>query len=805
MSSFRFGYQVAAARRAAGLGTLAILKRITFREKTAAGPVTATLKLATRFFFPKVIAMADIHFLPPPGWAKARLYHLLAPLVALLSVALFEQTWLGQLLEDQTVNLRFRARAPFDPPADPRLAFVAIDEFSLQYIGKWSWPRSVEADFLKEIALSGITPHTVAFDLMFTEESDKLDPERAKSMQGDDNLLGEAVAQLPSVITGALSVERPKQAEVAAAAEKKTLEALANPGPTQPLTKIRGDVAQIPGSSLADFPVIPVRTQSLFGFVNDNPSLVDGIRHKVPLVLRVNQIVFPSLALQTLCQMLNVDADKVEVDLPAHVVRLKNSSGKAWVIPTDEHGEYTINYRRESGFHTISFAGLMQNLIGYGNGKPLNPECDISNKTLLVGGEATALGDIGPSPLAAQSPLPFAHLNVINNVLRNDYLYFVPWYWIVMGWAVITWPTLLRLKEAPLNEAVGVPILLIIAYIAFAFALFGFYSLQIALAWPVLSYFALNFGGVVLRWQEEQKGRQQIKQLFSRMVSPEIMNHLLEHPENMKLGGSDRASTVLFSDIRDYTKFSEGLEAAEVVRQLNVYFERMVGCVTDCKGTFHKFIGDAIMAAWGDIAAASFGPEIDAKNAVRSALMMRHSLLELNEERKSEGMVPLRIGIGLNHGNVQAGMLGSTGRMEFTVMGDGVNTASRLEGMTKEFKTDLAISESVKLLIGDEFLVRRLGLIVLKGKTEATVVYEVLAEKSDVSASRMSAGGEAQYEEAFDHFLARRFEKAVAGFEACEKNYPDDFCVKNYLQASREFSITPPPADWDGRIVMTTK
>jgi adenylate cyclase len=737
---------------------------------------------------------------------RARLYHLLAPLVALVVVGLLTQTTtLVDLLENLTVNLRFQARAPFDPPADPRLVFVGIDEFSLNYIGKWPWPRSVEADFINQIANAGVKPNTLAFDLMFTEESDKLDPLKAQAKDNDDKLLGDAAANFV-VITGALSLGEPAQAEVAQAAEKRTQDALASPGPTLPLPNIRGDINNIPGSNVADFPVTPIRTQSLFGFVNDNPSPVDDIRHTMPLLLRVKDKVYPSLALQTLCQMLEVDPDKVEVDLPHRVITLKNLSGKNWTIPTNGRGEYSINYRRQLSFRTLSFAALLQNLSEHVvHGAPIKKECDIENKTLLIGEDATALGDMGPSPLASRSPLPFAHLNVINNVLQKDYLTFVPWYWVVIGWSLVVWPTLFRLKDAPLVEAVSMPIVLMILYVVIAFGIFWLWSVQIALAWPLISYGAVNFGGVVLRWREEQKGRQQIKQLFSRMVSPEIMNHLLEHPENMKLGGSDRASTVMFSDIRDYTKFSEGLEAAEVVRQLNVYFDRMVDCVTGCKGTFHKFIGDAVMAAWGDIAEASLGSETDAQNAVRSSLMMRRKLRELNEERKTEGLIPLRIGIGLNHGIVQAGMLGSTGRMEFTVMGDEVNVASRLEGITKEFKTDLAISESVRLLLGNDFLVRRLGFIQLKGKTKPTMVYEVLAEKSDMSASKMSAGGVARYEEAFDHFLARRFAQAEAGFVACEKDYPDDYCTKSYLQASRTFSAEPPPPDWDGRIVMETK
>ena len=638
---------------------------------------------------------------------------------------------------------------------------------------------------------------------MFTEDSDK---GRVGGDSTDDAALGDVMGLLPSVITGAFSIPKADDPAVALFDEKRTEEALASLGPTQPLPNIRGDLKMLNGSDTADFPVKAIRSQSLIGFVNDNPSPVDAIRHTLPLVLRVKDKVFPSLALQTLCQMLNVDADKVDVDLPDRVIRLKNSSGKTWTIPITEKGEFYINYRNEKKFQRVSLAALSQNLQDHASkGVPIDKNCDIENKTLLVGEAATGMVDMGPSPLSSRSPLPYAHINVINNVLKNDYLTFVPWQLVAIGWLITTWITLFRLKVAPLFEAVAAPIALMVTYTLVAFAIFWLWSIQVALAWPVLSYALVNFGGVVLRWREEQKGRQQIKQVFAQMLSPEVVGHLMDHPENVKMGGSKRAVTILFSDIRDYTKFSEGLEEEELVRQLNIYFERMVDCIKVSGGTLHKFIGDAIMSVWGDIASASLGPEKDAQNAVRSALMMRRRLRELNEERHAQNQTPLRIGIGLNHGEVLVGLIGASSRSEFTVMGDAVNTASRLEGLTKEFKTDLAISDSVRLLLGDEFLCRRLGLIVLKGKTQATVVYEVLAEKSDIEHSKMSVGGVEQYEHAFDHFLARRFTEAEAGFVACEKNYPDDFCVQNYLAASRDYAANPPPRDWDGRIVMTTK
>lgn len=729
----------------------------------------------------------------PAGWIRARRYHLLAPLFMLALVAVFAHSWVVEFIEDQTVNLRFRIRAPFDPPADPRIIFVGIDQASLDLYGRYPWPRTVIADFLTNLAKAQDSPHTVAFDILYTEKS--INP-------ADDVAMGNAAGLLPSVITGALCLDRAIPSE-----EERTITDLKKPGQTTPFTQINGDARKIRGSNTAVFPVAPLREQSFFAFVNDEPSPIDYIRHTIPLVIRIGDQVYPSLALQTLCQALHVDADKVVVNVGKNVF-LKNASGKSWTIPMNDRGEFTINYRSNSSFNPncLSFGKFTVALKDCTeNGAQLPKECDVRQKTLLIGETETGLTDLGPTPVEAQSPLPYTHLNVINNVLKNDYLTFVPQWYVVIGWIFLTWSTLLRVKSAPLIEAVLLPIMMMFLYVVFAFAIFWSWSVQIALAWPVLSYAVVNFGGVILRWREEQKGREQIKQVFSRMLSSEVMDHLLEHPENIKMGGTERAATILFSDIRDYTKFSEGLGSEEVMRQLNVYFERMVPCIQECEGTMHKYIGDAIMAAWGDIAATSNGVEQDTRNSVHSALMMRRRLHELNEERRVDGLMPMRIGIGLNHGIVNAGLLGAASRSEFTVIGDAVNVASRIEGVTKEFHTDLAISDSVQVLLGDEFLVRRLGFIQLKGKTTPTLVYEVLAEKDRLGDSKMTPDIVLKYEQAFDDFLARRFTEAEKGFRACEEKYPNDYCVQNYLKASRDFSTQPPPPEWDGRIVMTTK
>ena len=488
---------------------------------------------------------------------------------------------------------------------------------------------------------------------------------------------------------------------------------------------------------------------------------------------------------------------------------LSDSSGKTWTIPINEKGEVGVNYRRTdpSLRQTISFYKLFEcaRAPRRKQSEPIPPECQIDKKTLLIAGAAIGVSDLGTTPLGVNVPLGFTHLNVINNVLSNDYLYFVPRSWVVIGWLLVTWATLFQLRQATIFRAIAVPFFIAAVYIALAFALFWHWSLQVDLVWPLLAFAGLNFGGVVLRWLDESRGREHLKKTFAQMVSPDLMTYLVDHPENLKLGGSRRAVTILFSDIRSYTTLSEGTDSEELVRQLNRYFDRMVRCIMDYHGTLHGFTGDGIMAVWGDVAISSSGTGKDAVNAVRSALQMRRKLVELNEERALENLPPLRIGIGLNHGTVIVGQMGASIRTQFSCIGDTVNTASRIEGMTKAFHVDLAIGENLRGLLGDEFLVRRLGRIQLKGKTKAIFAYDVLCESSKPEESRWKTDELAQYETALDHFLGRRFAEAEAAFVLCVAHHPEDHCVKYYLRASRNFQEEILPDNWDGRMVMETK
>jgi adenylate cyclase len=730
-------------------------------------------------------------------------FAMIAPLVALLIVGALQASGGLQQLEDLTINLRFQLRAPWDPPADSRLLLVGIDQQSIDFLGEWPWPRTIPADFLKSIVASDMNPRTVAFDLLFINPSNQYADKSA--LEGADQTLGDAAALLPSVITGAESFGEFHSEVDRQNAEAATTQALQNTGPTQALTDIRGDVQQVEGSRVALLPVTPLRTQSLFGFVNDTFTSGEGTHYRLPLVVRVGKVVYPSLALQTICQILHVDAGDVTVHV-GHSIVLHNHEGKTWTIPVNSAGEFTINYRNTARIPQLNFKALFIALTGHAvHGTSIPPECNIDKKALLIGQvvDGGAATDIGPTPLQTRAPLVYTHFNVINDVLRGDYIRTLGWPWIVAAYLAITWLSLFGLRNASIVTGVAAPTAVIILYAGLAIALFWVWSIEIPMVWPMVAYYGVQVMRTIRLWRAEAASREQLKGVFSRMLSPEVMNHVLSHPTGLELGGTMRNVTILFSDIRDYTKISENIETEELVRQLNVYFGEMVECVTANRGTFHKFIGDAVMAVWGDIAAVSAGAEADARSAVDAALEMRSRLTALNILRTADGLLPLRIGIGLNHGEVLVGQIGAAQRSEFTVIGDSVNVASRLEGMTKEFHTDLAIGESVAVLLGDGYLTRRLGRIQLKGKSKPMLVFEVLGRTGDETA--WSDEDLRLYHDAFDHFLARDFEPAATGFSQCLARHPHDSCVRRYLSAAQHYHLTPPTEDWDGRVVMETK
>jgi adenylate cyclase len=710
-------------------------------------------------------------------------YPTLAPLLLILIFTLiYHISSFPQRIENLFMDLRLQLRASlgWTPPAPKKLIIVGIDEPSLTHFGGWPWSRDVHGDFIRLLAAAD--PAVVAFDIMFTEPRDA----------EKDAYLAKAASELKKLITGAMS-----DLESARTAEEDL-------GLTRPITQITGDISKVQGSSTGVLPIPELRAHSYFGFVNSNPSH-DGIRRTLPLVIRMGNHLYPSLVLQALIVAHEIPLNQIHVHLGRHITF--PLAGSTQTIPINEIGEYTLNYRDYNRYTSISYISLMEALTRtYAAGEPWPDGLPtLQNAIVLVGQNASGLTDLGPTPLAPMTPLVFVHLTALANILEGDHIVSVSPWLIGAIWLLITVVTLRLLQNAAFALSIGIPIFIALLYGFLAVILSKYNFTTLPVFWPIVGFLLSHIGATLIRWRAEQQSKAHLKNIFGSYIAPGVLNELMKDPANINLGGQRKPVTILFSDIRSFTTISEGADEIALVDQLNEYFEKMVACVNAQGGTLHKYIGDAIMAVWGDVISGS--TKKDATAAVRSALAMRHALVELNEYWKSTGRQTLKIGIGLNHGTVLVGNIGATQRKEFTVIGDAVNLASRLEGVTKIFHTDLLISDTVHDLIPPTILTRTLALVQVKGKHHPVRIYEVLTDTEDKihPPHPLSADWVARYEEGLALFYDRQFRAARNLFAECLETHPNDYCARGYYDLCEENLRHPPDDSWQGVFVLDSK
>ncbi len=306
-------------------------------------------------------------------------------------------------------------------------------------------------------------------------------------------------------------------------------------------------------------------------------------------------------------------------------------------------------------------------------------------------------------------------------------------------------------------------------------------------------------GGLVVLEDISQEKR--MKTTMYRYLTPHVAEQVLALGEDALMVGERKEVTILFSDIRGYTTLTENLGAAEVVSLLNQYFETMVEAVFNHEGTLDKFIGDALMAVFG---APLTLIENHAWKAVQSALDMRKRLAEFNQRRIIQAQPEIKIGIGISSGEVVSGNIGSQKRMDYTVIGDGVNLSSRLEGVTKEYGCDIVLSEFTYELCSHHILVRELDRIRVKGKHQAVNIYELIGDRS-TPIDNTTHEFLSHYHAGRAAYSDRHFKEAIACFEAAKRIRPTDQAVNIHLKRARNYQQTPPPSSWDGVWTMVAK
>lgn len=714
-------------------------------------------------------------------------YQVFAPLilagvfVAMDFIPIFHQ------LENLTLDQRIIQRSYSQEAPDPRILYIGIDDTDLNHLGGWPIKRENYARFIAYLENS--KPSVLVFDLL-------LDTPR----EGDELFVQVASETATPLVMGASSA--PNVASYALPDD------FSNAWPADDSIKksaknhLTHMILPIPG----------MRPYSKFSIV-DVPKDSYGVVRKLPMYLVAKDQLIPTMALQAVMSYWKLNPENVRI-IPGDAIYLESAIIKRR-IPIDPYGNYLVNFRYDivsenSPFHnqaTFNNYTLFGLLIGYqakNNGEtPQSGLPDVRDKIVLLGTSATGATDVGPSPFQAESPRPLIHVNMIDNILKEDYLREISKPWIWLTFFLVAYTTAFALTRSNFWVSSIVPLVIIGLYIAAAFYVFTSLNIIIPIVAPSLAFFLLHVGSVGKQVLEERAARDHLRRTFSTYVSSGILDAIYKNPDSLQLGGGYKDVTILFSDIRSFTTMTESMDSVALVQQLNEYFTEMVGCINKYNGTLHKFIGDAIMAVWGDVAYA--GSTVDAGQALRAAIDMREALKVLNARWVREGRPEFHMGIGINHGKVVVGNIGAPQRMEFTVIGDSVNLASRLEGLTKKFGIEIMVGESVYDLTHERFAFRNLAKVQVVGKTQPTKIFEPLYELGQESLSPYNTEWVRLFEEAYARFSERRYDVAIRLFEACLNEHPDNTTTLMLLEMSRNFSENPPPEDWNGAFEFTSK
>ncbi len=427
------------------------------------------------------------------------------------------------------------------------------------------------------------------------------------------------------------------------------------------------------------------------------------------------------------------------------------------------------------------------------------------DKIVMVGPSAQILHDFVDTPMSPTTSGPALHLQAMAAALGREFLRPTPrevGLALVGAAGLIAWLLIVFLRRPLL--CLGALVVITSAYLGTA-RLFYDKSGLLILTVPVIS--ALLLSGVFslgFEYALERLEKLRTRRTLERYVSKNLVAEVLENPDSYysSLRGARVPVTILFSDLIGFTTLAERADPEALVAQLNEYLTRMTSVVFSNGGTLDKFIGDAIMAVWGNV--RSFGMAQDAKNCARAALGMRRELRQLNEQWRGEGRMGLGMGIGINQGEVIVGNIGSHERMDPTVIGDSVNLASRLEGLTRIYGVDILIGATAAELVRDEFHLRSVARVQVKGKTKPVDVFTFIgARNEDVDPELLKWLD--SYEEGLEKFRARDFTESKILFSRFLEFYPDDLLAKMYLDRALEYEQQPPDEAWDAVEVFKKK
>ena len=720
------------------------------------------------------------------------------------------------ILELKALDLRFLIRGPVKP--GPDVVIAVIDEKSVDEIGRWPWPRSKIAEMITRLSQDGAK--SIGFDIGFFEPDentnitliDRLSDEltrlglkdaalttllkRERDLADNDLILARAIhdSTTPVVLGYFFHItEDASVAHITPEVVQAKIDSIVNgnysfvrmSSPDLDLGENTVYKAFLPESNIPTL----AKTAQASGYFNMFPD-VDGTVRWVPMAIQCRDRYYQPVSLQSLRFFLG----DVPASLSVTDIGVETISVGPYKLPTDEMGRLLVNYRGPGG--TFPHYPITDIISGR------CPPGTFKDKIVLVGATAVGIYDLRVTPFDSIFPGIEIHANVLDNILQQDFLVRPGWVAVLDLAAVVIIGLFLGFILPRFSAIVGpllgigvTGVVTVANYIMFT------RGLWINFTYPLLTMILVYSAVTVFRYVTEEREKKKIKGAFSYYVNPSVVTEMLKNPDMLKLGGDKRVMTVLFSDIRNFTTISERLEPEALVHLLNQYLTVMTDLVFKYDGLVDKYIGDAVMAVWG---APLIQPD-HALLACRSSLEMMKALEELRAKWAAEDPnIPfIDIGIGLNSGPMVVGNMGSQTRFDYTVMGDAVNLASRLEGANKQYGTHIIIGEITYAQVNEVICCRELDSVTVKGKELPVRIYEMLGEVGQVSEEtlRLARG----FQQGLSAYKSRQWEQAHRIFSALQSYYPDDKPTELYLERIRALRENPPPADWDGVFAMKTK
>ena len=705
---------------------------------------------------------------------------------------------------------------------DVGVRIIDIDERSLQEEGQWPWPRTKLAELLYRLRANGAS--VVGFDMVFAEP-DRTSPlrvvddwpqsperdhiaEMAKELPDHDQLFAQFIQGTGNVVT-------------AVQLRNGTFETL-------PRQVGNFSVAGEAGRKLSDFiPILPSAAKNLDvlegaatgnALINVSPGQ-DGIVRRVPLLAAldheqpvIGKPVYPTLTLEMMRVLQNAPQTMlVRMSGASGSTRWTSSEGISSVrvgavtIPTDHAGYMWVHFTGHQKDRYLSATDILNGSIG--------AEV-LQHKMVLLGTSAAGLLDLRSTPLDRVIPGVEVHAEMLEQMLLEHFLT-RPYWAAEIEMLVLLVVGIFFILTVPRLGAIWPAIIgLVITASAIGISWWA-YKQELVLIdplYPIVGLAAVYLATSSLGFMRTEGERRQVRAAFANYLSPALVAQLADHPERLRLGGETRDMTLMFCDVRGFTAISEGFKSNPqgLTRLINRLLTPLTECILDREGTIDKYMGDCIMAFWN----APLDVENHAHNACDSALAMRNALKRLNEARQQEAkqanetFLPLNVGIGINCGDCLVGNMGSDQRFDYSVLGDAVNLASRLEGQSKNYGVDIVLGEDVEKRVRDDFAIIELDLIAVKGKTEAVHIFALLGDGAMAASSAFKTFN-GLHKAMLVAYRNQHWDDALQLIAQC-RDAADGFAslavlYDLYAERIALFRQTPPPADWDGVFVATSK